>query len=89
MKSKKRKPGQRNPEPENLAIIKEKLGARIKQLRKENGFDNYEHFAYEHDLSRAQYGRYEKGENITLATLIRLTNAFKISLKEFFAEGFD
>ena len=89
MKSKKKKPGQRNPEPENLAELKERLGARIRELRKQNGFDNYEHFAYEHEISRSQYGRFEKGENLTFVTLVRLTNAFGISLKDFFSEGFD
>lgn len=34
-----------------------KLGLRIKELRIKNGFTNYEYFAYENGISRAQYGR--------------------------------
>jgi transcriptional regulator with XRE-family HTH domain len=89
MKGRAKKTSQRNPVPENLEDLKLKLGARIRQLRKEKGYDNYEHFAYDHDFSRAQYGRYEKGENITFSSLIRLTNAFEITLSEFFRKGFD
>jgi transcriptional regulator with XRE-family HTH domain len=66
-----------------------KLGARIRKLRKEQGFDNYEQFAYEHNISRAQFGRYENGQDIRFSSLIRIVNAFGMTLDEFFSEGFD
>mgnify|MGYP000461587565 CR=1 FL=1 len=66
-----------------------KLGDRLKQLRKAKGFSNYEQFAYTYELSRAQYGRYEKGANISFKTLLKIIEIHKISIKEFFAEGFD
>ena len=66
----------------------EKLGARIRQLRKLQGH-SYETFAYENEIPRAQYGRIEKGQNITIATLVRVLNGLDISLKEFFSEGFE
>lgn len=66
-----------------------RLGKRITDLRKKAGFKNYEHFAYEHKISRAQYGRYEQGKDLRFTTLIKLINAFNLSVEEFFSEGFD
>jgi hypothetical protein len=37
-------------------------------------------------ISRAQFGRYEKGQDLRMSCLIKLVNAFGISLKEFFSE---
>jgi transcriptional regulator with XRE-family HTH domain len=65
-----------------------KLGKRIKQLRKEKGY-SYEEFAYENEIPRAQYGRIENGQNITIVTLVRVLNGLGISLKDFFSEGFE
>ena len=66
-----------------------KLGNRIKDLRIKNGFTNYEYFAYENNIGRAQYGKYETGGNIQFITLIKIISAFKMTVNEFFAEGFD
>lgn len=66
-----------------------RLGARIKKLRIEQGYSNYETFAYEHDISRAQFGRYENGQDLRMSSLLKITNAFGITLQEFFSEGFD
>ncbi|MBL7936625.1 MAG: helix-turn-helix transcriptional regulator [Bacteroidia bacterium] len=77
----------------NKPILKEdalkKLGERIKELRIKNGYTNYEYFAYEHNISRAQYGRYERGEDIRFGTLIKIINAFGLTIDEFFSEGFE
>ena len=67
----------------------EKLANRIKSLRIQKGYTNYESFAFEHDIPRAQYGRYEKGEDLRYSSLIKVINALGVSLKEFFSEGFD
>jgi transcriptional regulator with XRE-family HTH domain len=66
-----------------------KLGERIRSLRIKKGYNNYESFAYEHDKARAQYGKYEKGENITYISLLRVIKALDLSVKDFFSEGFD
>ena len=66
-----------------------KLGNRIKQLRVERGYTSYENFAYEHDIPRAQYGRYENGEDLKYSSLLKVMKAFGISLQDFFSEGFD
>lgn len=66
-----------------------KLASRIKQLRKEAGYTSSEIFAYDNQITSSQYGRYERGEDIRFTSLVRLCKAFKISLEEFFSEGFE
>jgi transcriptional regulator with XRE-family HTH domain len=66
-----------------------KLGKRLRQLRIKKGFSNYEYFAYEHGLGRAQYGKYETGGNIRFDTLVKLVRIHGLTIKEFFSEGFD
>jgi transcriptional regulator with XRE-family HTH domain len=66
----------------------QKIGARIKYFRKLRNYSDYERFAYEHNFHRSQYGQYEKGRNLNLATLRKILIALKVSQKEFF-EVFD
>ena len=66
-----------------------KLGNRIKTLRIKAGFSNYEYFAYKHEIPRAQFGRYERGEDLRYSSLLKVIKAFDITLKEFFSEGFE
>lgn len=65
------------------------LGSRIKSLRIKKGYTSYEYFAYEHNISRAQFGRYERGEDLRFSTLVKIIKAFDMSFEEFFAEGFE
>ena len=65
------------------------LAARIRALRKKAGHSNADYFAYAHDITRAQYGRYELGEDIRFSSLMKLIKAFGLTPAEFFAEGFD
>lgn len=69
--------------------VLQKLAKRIKELRIAKGYSSYEYFAYDHNISRAQYGRYEKGEDLRFSTLAKIINAFGITMSEFFSEGFD
>ena len=64
------------------------IGKRIKELRKEK-HSNYEHFAYENDLNRVQYGRYENGKDLRMSSFLKILKALKISPKDFFGVGFD
>jgi transcriptional regulator with XRE-family HTH domain len=65
------------------------LGNRIKALRKAKGYQNYEQFAYKHEISRSQYGRYENGEDLRFSSLLKVLKALDVSLEEFFSEGFE
>lgn len=66
-----------------------KLGNRIKQLRIAKGYSSYEYFAYDHNISRAQFGRYEKGQDLRYSSLLKVIAAFGMSVSDFFAEGFE
>ena len=70
-------------------LLLKKMGNRLKQLRIEKGYTNYEYFAFEHNIGRAQYGSYENGRNIQFDTLVKLIKLHKMTIKEFFSEGFD
>ncbi|TCD28635.1 XRE family transcriptional regulator [Pedobacter psychrodurus] len=76
---------QTNEEQELIA----QLGKRLKKLRLQKGYTNYEHFANEHGISRTQYGRYETGDNLKFLTLCKILKGMDVSLKDFFEEGFE
>jgi transcriptional regulator with XRE-family HTH domain len=60
------------------------ISQRLKQLRKEKGYKNYEHFAYELGMSRSAYWRIEKGSNFEMKTLFRICKLLGITVQEFF-----
>jgi transcriptional regulator with XRE-family HTH domain len=65
------------------------LGMRLRKLRIDRGYTNYEQFAFEHNLPRAQYGRYEQGQDLRFSSLLKVLRALNITLEEFFEEGFE
>ena len=73
-------------EPE---IYLKQLGERLKELRIKGGYTNYEYFAYENNLGRSQYGKYETGGNIQFNTLVKIIKIHGMTLKDFFSEGFE
>lgn len=85
MQSKKRRHAKELIPEEEL----QKLGRRLKELRIAKGFKNYEAFAYEHDIPRAQYGRYETGKDLRFSSLVKVISALDITLEEFFGEGYN
>jgi transcriptional regulator with XRE-family HTH domain len=71
-------------EEEQDKIFLKKIGERLKFYRKKAGYSNYEYFAYENNISRPQYGKYEAGANIQLNTLYKILKALKVTPEEFF-----
>ena len=67
------------------------VSKRIKKLRKKKGFNSYELFAYDIEISRAGMSRYEAGTfvDIRLRTLLKIIDGLGITPKEFFSEGFE
>lgn len=63
------------------------LGERIKKLRLEKGYTNAEKFAYEHNISRSQYARYERGADIRFSSLAKIIHAFGMTVEEFFSKN--
>ncbi|MBD1398825.1 XRE family transcriptional regulator [Pontibacter sp. JH31] len=65
------------------------IGNRLKAIRINKGYKSYESFALDHDLGRMQYWRLEKGEaNLTMRSLLKVLAIHKMTLQEFFSEGF-
>lgn len=60
------------------------VGERLKEIRKKSGYNNYEHIAYDLDMSRSAYWRLESGENFSLKTLVKVCKVLNITLEEFF-----
>lgn len=87
--AKGKKPVKKVKKAENYSSELKKLGERIRSLRIEAGYSNYENFAFEHDLPRAQFGRYERGEDLRYSSLLKVCGALGITVKDFFSEGFD
>lgn len=67
-------------------ILYRELGIRLKDLRIKAGYTSQETFAYDAEIPRALYGRYEKGANITIASLYKILKFHKISFREFFSK---
>jgi transcriptional regulator with XRE-family HTH domain len=65
----------------------QKIGARIRELRKARGYTNHDTFAYDHEIDRTQYSKYERGADMRVTTLIKVLAALDISLEDFF-KGF-
>jgi len=64
-----------------------KIGERLKKIRKDKGYSSPDKFAYEHDINRSQYGKYEAGsEDFRLSSLIKVLNKLGMTLEEFFKE---
>lgn len=75
--------------PKEIQQELKNLGKRIRSLRKMKGYTNADIFAYENNIDRSQYGKYERGLDMTFSSILRITKALDISLKEFFNEGFN
>ena len=64
--------------------IKVAIGERISELRKAKNLSQQK-FSYEAEIERSYLTHVEKGrKNISVETLIKITDALDISLKEFF-----
>lgn len=64
--------------------IENKIGLRIRELRKERNISQQE-LSYQSDTDRTYLTQVENGKrNISIKNLFRITNALKISIKEFF-----
>jgi len=87
MKGKKKSKDTEDLLEEQQRIIK-KIGERIKQFRIERGHSSYEIFAFEHDIDRSQYGKYERGADMRLSSLIKVFSALDVTFEEFFGKGF-
>lgn len=73
---------------EQQRVIK-KIGERLKALRIEKGHSSYEIFAFENEIDRSQYGKYERGADMRISSLVKILQALNIDIQEFFSKGFE
>lgn len=69
--------------------VNAQFGKRLKELRKTAGHKGQLGFAYEKGLNVRRYSAWETGADIKLSNIARICDALGITLKEFFAEGFE
>jgi len=75
---------------ENKKATLKKIGLKLKELRKAAGYKNGDDFAYDHDINRSQYGKYESGvKDLRISSLIKTVNSLGLTLEEFFKKGLD
>jgi transcriptional regulator with XRE-family HTH domain len=65
-----------------------KISRRLKALRIQRGYTTVEAFTKETGLSRSQYLRFEKGNDLKLSSLVKIIKAFNITFSEFFEDDF-
>jgi|GEM_PF-2860912 len=63
----------------------QKLGERLKTLRIAADFASAESFAREYAIGRTQYLQYEKGRNMELSTLIKLSRIHDLTVEQLLA----
>jgi transcriptional regulator with XRE-family HTH domain len=70
---------------ENYESALDDLGYKLRHLRNKNGFATSEEFASTYGLPKIQYWKMENGKtNVTLKSLLRILQIYKMSLEEFF-----
>ncbi len=69
--------------PDQQEILN-KIGDKVKQLRKKNSDLNYIKFAEQNNLNHQTYYRLEVGENFTISTFLRVLEIHNVSIKNFF-----
>ncbi len=61
-----------------------KIGEKLRDLRKGAGYKSYENFAFDNEINRVQYGRMEKGANVTVGSLLKVLEIHRLTLEDFF-----
>ncbi|MBL4663225.1 MAG: helix-turn-helix transcriptional regulator [Flavobacteriaceae bacterium] len=76
----------KTPVKKQLDPRAEQVAKKLKEMRIEKGYTSYENFAIDKGIRRMQYWRMETGTNFTFTSLLRILDAHKMSLSEFFEE---
>lgn len=69
--------------PKHLSRIKS-IGSKLRELRIKAGYSSSESFAFDNEIPRVQYGKMERAVNFKIATLMRILDAHKMTMEEFF-----
>ena len=75
---------------QNPKVTLKKIGAKLKKLRKESGYLNSDDFAYDNEINRSQYGKYEAGaQDMRISSLLKAVNSLGLTIEEFFRDGLE
>ena len=75
---------------EDPAEVLKRIGRKLRKARKERGYENSDDFAYDHDINRSQYGKYEAGaQDMRVSSLLKTINSLGLTVDEFFRDGLD
>lgn len=75
---------------QNPKTTLKKIGVKLRALRKARGYENSDDFAYDHEINRSQYGKYEAGaKDMRISSLLKTVNLLGITIEEFFRDGLD
>lgn len=80
---------EKNTEAKEIDPRTQAICNKIKQLRIEAGYTNYENFAWDLEMSRSFYFKVEKGHNMTIETLLRILDSHEIQIDDFFSDIWD
>jgi transcriptional regulator with XRE-family HTH domain len=81
----KKKTQKRPLTEDEIKILLSSIGKKLQDVRKEKGYKNYETFAFENEIPRTQYGRYERGQDLKVSSLLKVLHALDIPASEFFS----
>jgi transcriptional regulator with XRE-family HTH domain len=85
MRGNKKKVSLLSQDPDEMLV---KIGAKMRKVRKDMGYDNGDDFSYDAGINRSQYGKYEAGsQDMRLSSLLKTINSLGLTLEEFFAGG--
>ena len=73
--------GKRGPLHQDHGAFFAALGRRIKELRKERGWSLH-HMVARHGYYQSQWQSYEKGQTVTVDSLLKMAEMFGLSLRE-------
>jgi hypothetical protein len=68
------------------AAYMQRMGAFMKKQRVKKGYTSSELFAYDNDINRTQYFRYEKGEDFRFSSFLKVVKGFDMTPAQFLTE---
>lgn len=74
-----------NRDPLSADKILIEIGKKVRDIRKSH-YKNYETFAEAHGFNKVTISRLERGENVTIKTLIEVLSALNVPINEFFSQ---
>lgn len=62
------------------------VGQKLRRIRIERGYTNYDFFAWEHKLTPSQYLSMETGKNFKMESLLKVLEIYDMKVSDFFSD---